>query len=195
MPTADGLRERRKRTTRQSLEDAALRLFARDGFDATTIEAIAAEADVSPRTFFRYFTTKDQVLNPEKELRQVHLREAVLSLDGPGLSDLEVAVEALARIAPAFEGERETMLLRRRAALSSPVLRGRLYDALHSWERAVISALAERRGAAADDLTAEMAGAAAVALWQHAVQRWTVDVDATVDLAAHLRAAHAALKP
>ena len=78
---AEGLRERRRHTTREALERAALRLFARDGFDATTVEAIAAEAGVSPRTFFRYFAAKDEVLAPQRELRQADLRRAVLAVD------------------------------------------------------------------------------------------------------------------
>ena len=48
--------------TREALTDAALTLFARDGFDATTADRIAERAGVSPRTFFRYFPTKESVV-------------------------------------------------------------------------------------------------------------------------------------
>ncbi|MDP3967814.1 MAG: TetR family transcriptional regulator [Nocardioides sp.] len=188
-----GAREQRKQTTRRGLEDAALRLFARDGFDATTVEAITEEAGVSPRTFFRYFASKEQVLSPERELRQALLREAVLAAADRGLPDLDVAVEALASIAAIFEPEREAMKLRRRAAASSVTLRGRLQDVLHSWQLALTAALAERRESQDTDLQAEIAGAVAITLWQDAVQRWATDTEDALDLAAHLRAARSAL--
>ena len=191
---AEGLRERRRHTTRAALERAALELFARDGFDSTTVEAIAAEAGVSPRTFFRYFTAKDEVLAPQRELRQADLRRAVLEVRTTEAGDLEVALAALTRIAATFEAERETMLLRRRAAVTSPVLRGRLGDVLRSWEHAVGDALAERRGVSPDDLQAQVCATAAIAVWQHAVQRWLADDGVDEDLTGHLTAALAALR-
>jgi AcrR family transcriptional regulator len=57
-----GLRERKKARTRSAIRAEAIRMFAEQGFSATTIEQIAEAADISPSTFFRYFPTKEAVI-------------------------------------------------------------------------------------------------------------------------------------
>lgn len=188
-----GLRERRKQATRRALELAALRLFARDGFDATTVEAIAAEAEVSTRTFFRYFAAKEDVLNPMRAIRQEQLRAEVL--DQPDGDDLLLlAVEGLCRLAPDMEAERELTELWSRAAATSVALRGRLYDVLRSWDAILLDVLAERSGRSADDPAVVAVAATAASLWQRAVERWLHDADPSADLAGHLRALHEGLR-
>ncbi|MDO8421650.1 MAG: helix-turn-helix domain-containing protein [Parvibaculum sp.] len=59
---AEGLRERKRRETRQRIAEVALRLFLADGYDGTTLDAIAAAAGISRRTFFSYFKSKDDII-------------------------------------------------------------------------------------------------------------------------------------
>jgi AcrR family transcriptional regulator len=61
-PEPEGLRERKKRQTREAIAAAALDLFERQGYAATTIAQIAAAADVSPRTVFGYFASKEELV-------------------------------------------------------------------------------------------------------------------------------------
>ena len=159
-----GRRESRKAGTRRALEDAALRRFATDGYDATSADVIAADAGVSARTFFRYFATKDEVLDMGRGERQAELREVVAAAPGSGLAVVRAAVVALA---DGFAGDRERLALRQRAAMTSPVLRGRLFDTFASWEHALASALAER-----GEPDAETLAAVGIAVFRSAASAW-----------------------
>lgn len=85
------LRERRRHETESAIGNAALDLFLAKGVAATTVEEIAAAAGVSPRTFFRYFDTKESAALPG--LRVFREQLALLSPAGPGMPDLIAALD------------------------------------------------------------------------------------------------------
>ena len=100
---AVGLRQRKKESSRRAIEDAAWELFAERGYEETSVNDIAERADVAPRTFFRYFPTKEAVLYPQfDELLQsvrdgFHRRPA----DEPVIASL---FESLGTLSGSLEG-------------------------------------------------------------------------------------------
>ncbi|KJY43276.1 hypothetical protein VR41_03940 [Streptomyces sp. NRRL B-1568] len=91
-----GLRERKKRRTRDTLARSALELFDRQGYEGTTIDEIAALADVSQRTFFRYFASKEEAALSVQSMVESHFLAAVRARPAPEspLTALRAAVLA-----------------------------------------------------------------------------------------------------
>src|ERR1700687_5725543 len=128
MTVTIGLRERKKAQTRQALQDAAMTLFLERGFDGTTVEEIAETCDVSPRTFFRYYPTKEDVLFGDSQERCAELL-AVLAAEPEGLPPLTALYAARRAIALNYQGERSLLLARAEIVRGSPNLRA--YKAEH----------------------------------------------------------------
>lgn len=166
--TEPGRRESHKASTRRALEDAALRRFAAHGYDETSVEQVAADAGVSTRTFFRYFATKDEVLDMGRGERQAQLRARIRELAASDLPDLDVVRGALTDLARGFESDRERVQLRQRAAATSPVLRGRLYDTFASWESVVARELG-------GDPTARTLAAVGFAVFRSSTAIWVAE--------------------
>jgi AcrR family transcriptional regulator len=123
-----GLRERKKQRTRSMLIDAAVQLCGKQGYDGTTVDQIAAVADVSPRTFSRYFATKDAVILALID-DMVDVIAAQLAQQPPELAELDALLAAhiamMRASTTAAEGGFTTARLKTMARIvnSSPGLR------------------------------------------------------------------------
>ena len=167
-----GLRERKKIATRQALHEAALRLVAERGLESVSVDDIADRADVSPRTFFNYFSSKDDAvlgLDPEASDRQLDRFLARPAEESP----LE-ALRAVAREqADEMAGETELWPLRLKVIDAHPALLARLAAAFGQAERTLAEAIAQRTSTRVGDdaYPTLLAGVAGVAT-RTALQRW-----------------------
>jgi AcrR family transcriptional regulator len=146
------LRERKKAATRRSLRRHALDLVARRGFAHVTVEDIAEAADVSPRTFFNYFPSKEAALFGADPDRAASLRERLVR-EAPGAPALEALRIVIAGDAQAVADELSELggdpvdwLRRMKEARSDPHLRAAHGAQMALVERAAAEGLAERLG-------------------------------------------------
>ena len=120
---ATGLRQRKKDSARRAIEDAAWELFAEQGYEETSINDIAERADVAPRTFFRYFPTKEAVMYPQFEelLQSVRDEFRKRPSDEPVITSLFESFEVLSG---SLEGEgsraRQRMAMMKRPGQHPP---------------------------------------------------------------------------
>lgn len=166
-------RERKKLQTRRALAAAALRLFADRGFEQTTIEDITEAVDVSPRTFFRYFDSKEEVVLPDKSEILGRLRQALAERppDEPLWTSVREAILAFG--ATFSEEEMEIVLLRARLLASERALLARSLERQAVWEDIIADAVARRLSVdPAADLRCRLVAATAVAALRAAFYVW-----------------------
>jgi AcrR family transcriptional regulator len=167
----DGLRERKKARTRASIREHALRLFREQGYQDTTVEQIAAAAEVSPSTFFRYFPTKeDVVLRDDFDVRMFEAFERQPPDLAP-IPAIRAAVrEALATLSPAEWAEFRAAS---ELSFSIPEIRARALDELAQTIAAMADALAKRAGRAPDDLAVRTLAGAVLGIMLTVTMPWT----------------------
>ncbi|MBU8817942.1 TetR/AcrR family transcriptional regulator [Mycolicibacterium goodii] len=148
-----GLRERKKQRTRAMLISAAIDLFARQGYKQTTVEQIAASAEVSARTFSRYFATKDAVMLAFLD-DLIALVASELAQQPPELGDLDAVCRAhisafeKTRVAVPGQLTEDRLVAGARIFTSSASL---IQAAMVNQPAALSEILAKRMGVAADD--------------------------------------------
>jgi AcrR family transcriptional regulator len=165
-----GLRERKKARTRAAIREHALRLFRDQGYAATTVEQIAAAADVSPATFFRYFPTKeDVVLQDDMDVLTMKALEAQ-PRDLSPIAALRAAwASAHAAMTP---DELERLAETTRLTMSVPEIRARAVDELTRTIEQMGSALAVRAGREPDDFAAQVVAGAIIGVIMAATFPW-----------------------
>jgi AcrR family transcriptional regulator len=176
LDAAAGLRERKKERTHQDLVEAGLRMFAERGFDAVTVEDIAAEVDVSPRTFYRYFATKEDLLLDDLSTALDVLRRSFLAQ--PADLPVMAAVRAvLMEVTQTYEGLARQKLQRARIVEATPSLKFRHAERQTAWEQVLAPLVSERIGDPPGDpsLKAQLIASCAMAALRVAFSAWRVD--------------------
>jgi AcrR family transcriptional regulator len=168
---AQSLRDAHKKRTRLALREAALKLFASQGFDTTTIEAIAEKVGVASRTFFRYFPTKESVLFL-RENAWVKSFVQIYRAEHSALGDVDAMCAALAQLASSFVQDRESQSLFRRIVASSPTLRGRIEEHLEETIQKVAEVIATRRGLSQPDESCFLLAEVGVVTHRRAMHAW-----------------------
>jgi AcrR family transcriptional regulator len=183
-------RAEKKAATKHAIQDHALRLFVEKGYDATTVEEIAAAAGVSHMTFFRYFPRKEEVVEYDE---YDPLLEDLIAARPPDEAPITAVHNALrVGLQQVLSTDREALLIRTRLILDNPVLRSRNLVAQDTTRDLFARALARRGGLAEPDLAATVQASAALGAIAPALTAWAEDGEA--DLIAMIDSAFTALE-
>jgi AcrR family transcriptional regulator len=185
MITQASLRERKKARTRASLREHALRLFREQGYQATTVEQIAAAAEVSPSTFFRYFPTKeDVVLQDDMDTRMVQ----AFARQPAELSPIAAVRAAMREAWNSFTPE-EWAQIQEGGKLSMyvPEIRARAINEFSRTIKVIAEALASRLGRAPDDFQVRCLAGAVIGVMMAVVlpDKLEAETEAEAEAVAH----------
>jgi AcrR family transcriptional regulator len=157
-----GLRERKRRKTRETIIKVALELFVERGYEETTIAEIADAAEISPRTIFAYFPSKEDILF--YDMPEALERLAQVLRDRPeGATALDALRDFIAgTLSPASEEEHNVALRRRTVIAANEMLRRNQRARLAPFEQLMAEAIAKDLRAGPDDIRPRMIAAALV---------------------------------
>jgi AcrR family transcriptional regulator len=136
---SEGLRERKRRETSQRIAESGLKLFLANGYDATTLEAIAAEAGITKRTFFYYYKSKEEVLQVWLGQGFVAALHPALLKEPPTQAPITTVKTCILRLASLYE-TKESILVDRMFQ-SSETLQAKKQAIFLQMERLVFDAL------------------------------------------------------
>lgn len=166
-----GLRSRKKLERLRCIETAAMELFEAKGFDGTTIEDIAAKADISPRTFFYYFATKEDVVLADYAARLERITE-VLSAQPASDAPWAALRAAFVVVASDYSSQRNELVRRFKIMTDNPSVYARNLQLQAGWEDALADFLVVRAGERADDVMPRLMAAAALACMRSSLRHW-----------------------
>jgi AcrR family transcriptional regulator len=168
-PAGPGLRERKQQQTRERLKRAAMALFLERGFEAATIDDIAAAADVSRRSFFHYFASKEDVVAAWQEDAAAALVAGILArpADESMLTAAENAIAAAVKRIDPTEAAAMSRLKR-----DNPALHARDQLKYEKLERALADGLAQRAGRKSDRLKARLVAMIATGAMRVGGESW-----------------------
>jgi AcrR family transcriptional regulator len=189
MTTSDW-RSRKKAETRRAIQEHALRLFDEKGYEATTVEDIAAAAGVSHMTFFRYFPRKEEVVEYDDYDPMITEVIAARPPEEPPLEALHGAIRSAIEAILPIDGP--TILARTRLILRTPALRNRSWIAQQETVVVFATALARRSGAATPDFATTVQASAVLGVMNVVLTTWAESDDA--DLLGLIDDAFAALQ-
>jgi AcrR family transcriptional regulator len=184
-------RARKRAATKHAIQEHALRLFEEKGYDATTVDEIAAAAGLSHMTFFRYFPRKEDVVEYDEYDPLLEELIAARPPDEPPLTALHAAIRA--GLEAILTTDRDAVLQRTRLILSNPALRSRNVIAQDTTRDLFARALARRAGLSEPDLAATVQASAALAAIGPAMTAWA-EGDDDADPVALIDAAFLALR-
>jgi AcrR family transcriptional regulator len=190
-----GLRERTRRAVQKEIGEAALALFVSRGYEATTIDDIAAAVGMSQRSVFRYFATKEDIVVGKFDLGTEQMLD--LLRDRPGDEPVWTSLRRLFDIMD--EPNQELTKPINQVVLETPALLAVYLQRLHTLQGGVVAVLRERAETAgtpysADDLTPRALAAAAFGCLVAAQQAW-LTAETGTSLALYLDRAMATLTP
>jgi AcrR family transcriptional regulator len=162
-----GLRERKKTATRAAIQEQAMRLFLQQGYEATTVEEIAAAAGVSHMTFFRYFPSKEDAVMADEY--DPFIAEMIAAR--PAIEPDVVKVQRALRASIDRIGTEEQAFVLARAQLifRTPALRARLWDQERATRDLIVEALSTGNS---DRTRMQVVAAACVATMSTGVEMW-----------------------
>jgi AcrR family transcriptional regulator len=174
-----GLRDRKRAQTHARIQSEALRLFLQRGFERTTLDEIAAAADVSRRTLFHYFASKEDIVFSTKSDFPERIAEAI-GRRPPTEPLLDMVENALAEMAARYATAEARALAR--LIHDTPALSAGDQAKYEKVERVLALALADRKGLPGTDIACRVTAATAIGILKLSTQAWLAGDDAGPDV-------------